>query len=80
MRIDQLLNILCILKSRSLAKKICDEGLVFVNSNQAKASTSVKEGDLIEYSLYGIRKKIKLLKMPRGNLSKKNAPDYYRII
>ncbi|HNU98293.1 MAG TPA: S4 domain-containing protein, partial [Candidatus Syntrophosphaera thermopropionivorans] len=48
-----LLNKLCLTKSRSIAKIACDKGLVSLNGKTAKASAEVKEGDIIQFHLYG---------------------------
>ncbi len=80
MRIDLLINKLCLVKSRNVAKNACDRRLVLINGEAVKASASVKEGDLIQFSIYGYQTTIKLLKIPKGNVAKKNAADYYDII
>lgn len=80
MRIDQLMNKLCLVKSRSIAKKACDQDLILVNGKAVKASTEINEGDIIQYSLYGFLTTIKLQKIPTGNVSKKDAAQYYELI
>ncbi|MBN1349258.1 RNA-binding S4 domain-containing protein [candidate division KSB1 bacterium] len=47
-RIDQWLNISCIIKTRSQARKACEEGRVKVNDQTTKASRLVKVGDVVE--------------------------------
>ncbi len=80
MRIDLLMNRLCLVKSRSIAKNACDRDLVLINDKPVKASTEVREGDLIQYSVYGYDTIIRILKIPTGNVSKKNASTYYEVI
>ncbi|MFA5498423.1 MAG: S4 domain-containing protein [Candidatus Cloacimonadia bacterium] len=80
MRIDQLLNKLCLVKSRSIAKNACDQGLVKINDKVAKGSAEVKENDLIEYSIYGYQTKIRITSIPQGNVAKRNAAEYYELI
>ena len=80
MRIDILLNKLCLVKSRNIAKKACDHNLVFINNHPAKASSEVKDDDLLEYSIYGYKTKLKLTKIPQGNVSKKNSAEYFELI
>lgn len=46
-RIDQWLNIACIIKTRSQARKACEEGRVKVNDQTVKASKLVKIGDTV---------------------------------
>lgn len=45
MRLDKFLKVSRIIKRRTLAKEVVDQGRVFVNGQQAKASTNVKAGD-----------------------------------
>ncbi|AKP45466.1 hypothetical protein HMPREF1015_02786 [Bacillus smithii 7_3_47FAA] len=45
MRLDKFLKVSRIIKRRTLAKEVADQGRVFVNGQQAKASTNVKAGD-----------------------------------
>jgi ribosome-associated heat shock protein Hsp15 len=80
MRIDQLLNKLCLVKTRSVAKKACDKNLVKLNGKAAKASANVIAGDEIEYSLYGYKNVLKILEIPTGNVSKNNAAKYYQFM
>ncbi len=80
MRIDQLLNTLCLMKTRSMAKNACDKGLVKINGKPAKASANVSAGDEIEYSVFGWYSKLKLDTMPVGNVSKKTAPEFYTMV
>ncbi|WP_429970531.1 RNA-binding S4 domain-containing protein [Fructilactobacillus sp. Tb1] len=47
MRIDKFLKISRIIKRRPVAKKITDQGRVFVNGREAKSSTKVGVGDEI---------------------------------
>jgi len=80
MRIDQLLKKLCLIKTRSIAKKACDKNLVLINGKIVKASASVSADDIVEYSLYGYKNKVKILEVPQGNVSKNNAAEFYEIL
>ncbi len=80
MRIDLLLNKLCLTKTRSIAKTACDKGLVTLNSKPAKASAEVKEGDEIGLSLYGWRHVLRVERVPVGNIAKKDAPQCYTML
>lgn len=80
MRIDQLLNKLCLVKTRSIVKKACDSNLVKINDKIAKASASVNENDIIEIKLYGYNTIVKILTVPKGNVSKVKAPEYYEML
>lgn len=74
MRLDKFLKNSRLIKRRSLAKEICDQGRVEVNGNTAKAGSDVKPGDeiTIYYSQKSVTVEVKELldrrkrKMPRG--------------
>ncbi len=80
MRIDQILNKLCLIKTRSIANQACHKGLIEINNQVAKASSTVKENDTISVKLNGYKTVIKILQLPTGNVSKKTALEYYELI
>ncbi len=80
MRLDLLLNKLCLTKTRSIAKTACDKGLVNVNGRTAKASAIIKEGDIIVFRLYNAEHEIKITKLPTGNVAKKDTTQYYELL
>jgi ribosomal 50S subunit-recycling heat shock protein len=45
MRLDKFLKVSRLIKRRTLAKEVCDQGRVEINDRPAKASSSVKIGD-----------------------------------
>lgn len=80
MRIDLLLNKLCLTKTRSIAKTACDKGLVILNGKPAKASSLVNAQDLIELRLYGYVHLLRVEKLPLGNVAKKDAASFYELL
>lgn len=48
MRLDKFLKISRLIKRRTLAKEVADQGRILVNGQQAKASTNVKVGDELQ--------------------------------
>lgn len=48
MRLDKFLKVSRLIKRRSVSNEACDAGRVLINGKQAKASTNVKKGDVIE--------------------------------
>ena len=48
MRLDKFLKVSRLIKRRTVANEACDAGRVTVNDKPAKASLSVKQGDIIE--------------------------------
>ena len=47
MRLDKYLKVSRIIKRRSVAKEVIDNGFVFINEKKAKASSEIKVGDTI---------------------------------
>jgi ribosomal 50S subunit-recycling heat shock protein len=80
MRLDLLLNKLCLTKTRSVAKKACDKGLLLVNGKAAKASQEIKADDLIYMKLYGFAWELRITQVPTGNVAKKDAGEYYELL
>jgi ribosomal 50S subunit-recycling heat shock protein len=48
MRLDKFLKVSRLIKRRTVANEACDAGRVSVNGKPAKASVTVKVGDIIE--------------------------------
>ncbi|MBC8313064.1 MAG: RNA-binding protein [Candidatus Cloacimonetes bacterium] len=80
MRIDNLLDKLCIVKHRSIAKKACDNELVQINGKVVKPSKKVKKGDKITTSLYGYIVEFELTDIPNKNIKKSEAKNYYKLL
>ncbi len=51
LRIDKYLKLTRIIKRRTVAKEIVDEGLIRINGKQAKPSSEVRIDDLLELRL-----------------------------
>jgi ribosomal 50S subunit-recycling heat shock protein len=45
MRLDKFLKVSRLIKRRTVAKDVSDQGRVWINGKEAKASSNVKEGD-----------------------------------
>ncbi|MFO7895817.1 MAG: S4 domain-containing protein [Candidatus Cloacimonadales bacterium] len=80
MRVDKLMNKLCLVKTRTIAKKACDKKLVKINDTIAKSSSNLQAGDILEYEIYGYRNRLKISKIPTGNVSKNNSVEFYEIL
>ncbi len=48
MRLDKFLKVSRIIKRRTVAKDASDSGVVLINGKEAKASSKVKVGDILE--------------------------------
>ena len=61
MRLDKYLKVSRVIKRRTLANKVADAGRVLVNGKPAKASYTVKVGDIIEVTFGNRPVKIRVL-------------------
>ena len=61
MRLDKYLKVSRVLKRRTLANEVADAGRVLVNGKPAKASYTVKVGDIIEVTFGNRPVKIRVL-------------------
>ena len=61
MRLDKYLKVIRVIKRRTLANEVADAGRVLVNGKPAKASYTVKLGDIIEVTFGKRPVKIRVL-------------------
>lgn len=61
MRLDKYLKVSRVIKCRTLANEVADAGRVLVNGKPAKASYTVKIGDIIEVTFGNRPVKIRVL-------------------
>ena len=61
MRLDRYLKVSRVIKRRTLANEVADAGRVLVNGKPAKASYTVKLGDIIEVTFGNRPVKIRVL-------------------
>ena len=61
MRLDKYLKVSRVIKRRTLANEVADAGRVLVNGKPAKASYTVKIGDIIEFTFGNRPVKIRVL-------------------
>lgn len=61
MRLDKYLKVSRVIKRRTLANEVADAGRVLVNGKPAKASYTVKIGDIIEVTFSNRPVKIRVL-------------------
>lgn len=76
MRLDKYLKVSRLIKRRTVANEACDAGRVIVNGNVARASYSVKEGDIITISFGSKELKVKVTKI-NEHATKDNASEMY---
>ena len=63
MRLDKFLKVSRIIKRREVANEAADKGRIILNDKQAKASTPVKVGDIIEIKFGDKISKYRILKV-----------------
>ena len=79
MRIDKFLKVSRLVKRRTVAKELADQGRIKVNGRVVKSSYDVKVGDSIEVG-YGTRQvKAKVLDI-RETTKKADASELYEIV
>ncbi len=79
MRIDKFLKVSRIIKRRTVAKDASDAGVVVINGKEAKPSTNVKEGDILEITFGEKKLKIKVLNI-KDSTKKEDAGEMYEVI
>lgn len=78
MRLDKFLKVARIIKRRTLAKEICDQGRVKIDGREAKAGSTVSVGDLIEID-FGQRIIVFEVEKVTSHASKNEATLMYRV-
>ena len=79
MRLDKFLKVSRLIKRRTVANEACDAGRVLVNDKPAKASVSVKTGDIIEIQFGAKAVKVEVLDV-QETVKKDEAKELYRYI
>lgn len=79
MRVDDFLSTVGAVKRRTIAKKLCDSGMIEINGSRAKASKPVTVSDIV--SIKGSRPlQIEVLDVPTGSVPKGDREKYFRQI
>lgn len=78
MRLDKFLKISRLIKRRTLAKEVADQGRITINGNSSKAATNVSVGDemTIQFGQKVLTIEVKSLK---ENVNKNEASSLYEI-
>jgi len=79
MRLDKYLKVSRIIKRRTVAKEVADEGRIKVNGILAKSSTDLKMNDQIEIQFGNKLLTVKVLEM-KDSTKKEDALKMYEII
>ncbi|BCV23501.1 MAG TPA: RNA-binding S4 domain-containing protein [Firmicutes bacterium] len=79
MRLDKFLKVARLVKRRTLAKEVSDQGRIMLNGRVAKPASEVKPGDTLQLSWGGKRVTLEIL-ATRENVRAAEAKDLYRVI
>ena len=80
MRLDKFLKVTRIIKRRTVAKELADNGNIAVNGEQKKSSYDVKKGDIFDIKYFNKNIKVKVLNLPPESLKKELIDEYVEII
>ena len=80
MRLDKFLKVSRLIKRRTIANKVSDQGRIYVNGVIAKPAKQLKEGDIITIVQAQTEVKVKILRVPNNNVSIQEAPTLYEIL
>lgn len=76
MRLDKYLKISRLIKRRTVANEACNAGRVTINDKVAKASTTVKVGDIITIRFGNKEVKVEILSL-QEKIRKEEAQDMF---
>lgn len=79
MRLDKFLKVSRIIKRRTVAKSIADQGRILINGKHAKSSSSVKSWDVLAIEFGNKTEKVKINEIVETT-KKAEAENMYTII
>ena len=79
MRLDKFLKVSRLIKRRTVANEACDAGRVLVNDKPAKASSNVKEGDIITIQFGNKDVKVEVLDV-KETVKKEEVENLYKYV
>ena len=77
MRLDKFLKVSRLVKRRTVANSVAEQGRIFVNDVLAKPAKQLKEGDIIKIEQFNKTVSVRVLKIPAGNISVQEAASLY---
>ncbi|MEB3186403.1 MAG: RNA-binding S4 domain-containing protein [bacterium] len=80
MRLDKWLKISRLIKRRTVANEVCDQGRVLVNGRVARASSEVKPGDRLAVHFGHQTLDVEILTVPVVAPGARDAASLYRIV
>jgi ribosomal 50S subunit-recycling heat shock protein len=79
LRLDKFLKVSRVIKRRTLANEVCDQGHVSVNGRVAKAGLEIKPGDILEIRFGQRTLKLEVVDV-RDNVPAKLAAELYKVL
>lgn len=79
MRIDKFLKVSRIIKRRTVANEACDAGRVLLNDKPAKASATVKAGDILEVQFGSRNVRVEVLDV-KETVKKEEAESLFKYL
>ena len=80
MRMDKFLKVTRIIKRRTVAKELADNGNVKVNGEGKKSSYTIKKGDILEIKYFNKNIKIKVKDLPPESLKKEFIDEFIEVV
>lgn len=80
MRLDKFLKVSRLIKRRTVANDVSEQGRVLVNGNPAKPAKQLKPGDEITIVYAKGETIVKVVSVPEGNVSVQEACSLYEVI
>ena len=80
MRLDKFLKITRIIKRRTVAKELADNGNISINGEEKKSSYNVIKGDILDIKYFNKNIKVRIKELPPENLKKDFIDEYIEII
>jgi ribosomal 50S subunit-recycling heat shock protein len=80
MRLDLFLSKVCLLKTRSQAARALERDQIRVNGDAPRASRGIRAGDVIEVRTDRRELRVRVLAVPEGNVSRRDAKEYYETL
>lgn len=80
MRLDKFLKITRVIKRRTIAKELADNGNIIIDGEARKSSYNVKKGDILEIKYFNKNIKVKIKELPPETLRKELIEEYIEII
>ena len=77
MRLDKFLKVSRLIKRRTVANDVAEQGRIYVNDALAKPAKQLKVGDIIKIEQYNKTVIVRVIEIPTGNVSVQSASTLY---